>query len=129
MLLYDALSIGTKNYMDLATEILKRDGNLTDPPASAGLPGSGAMRAGGNYGTRSTVGPVPPLSGAARAEGPVGSLPEQGASGAETPPVPTGPGETGRAHQGLTPPPEEGERVGKGTRCAPLRSRDRGGTA
>ena len=30
VLLYDALSIGTKNYMDLATEILKRDGNLPE---------------------------------------------------------------------------------------------------
>jgi chromosome partitioning protein len=30
VLLYDALSIGTKNYMDLATEILGRDGYLND---------------------------------------------------------------------------------------------------
>lgn len=33
VLLYDALSIGTKNYMDLATEILRRDGILAEPPA------------------------------------------------------------------------------------------------
>jgi len=33
VLLYDALSIGTKNYMDLATEILRHDGILTEPPA------------------------------------------------------------------------------------------------
>jgi chromosome partitioning protein len=30
VLLYDALSIGTKNYIDLATEILARDGNYVD---------------------------------------------------------------------------------------------------
>lgn len=32
VLLYDALSIGTKNYMDLATEILRRDGILNEVP-------------------------------------------------------------------------------------------------
>lgn len=30
VLLYDALSIGTKNYIDLATEILRRDGHLAE---------------------------------------------------------------------------------------------------
>jgi chromosome partitioning protein len=35
VLLYDALSIGTKNYMDLATEILRRDGVLPDANGSA----------------------------------------------------------------------------------------------
>jgi chromosome partitioning protein len=35
VLLYDALSIGTKNYIDLATEILRRDGKLADPVAVA----------------------------------------------------------------------------------------------
>lgn len=35
VLLYDALSIGTKNYIDLATEILRRDGNLADVGMSA----------------------------------------------------------------------------------------------
>ncbi|MEP7219042.1 MAG: AAA family ATPase [Bacteroidota bacterium] len=34
VLLYDALSIGTKNYIDLATEILRRDGNMTEAPAN-----------------------------------------------------------------------------------------------
>lgn len=38
VLLYDALSIGTKNYIDLATEILRRDGNLDDV-ATAQPPG------------------------------------------------------------------------------------------
>jgi len=35
VLLYDALSIGTKNYIDLATEILRRDGKLADPPVAS----------------------------------------------------------------------------------------------
>jgi len=30
VLLYDALSIGTKNYIDLATEVLQRDGNMAE---------------------------------------------------------------------------------------------------
>ena len=41
VLLYDALSIGTKNYIDLATEILRRDGLL--PNAEASEPGSPAV--------------------------------------------------------------------------------------
>ncbi len=40
VLLYDALSIGTKNYIDLATEILRRDGKLADPPAATPAPES-----------------------------------------------------------------------------------------
>jgi chromosome partitioning protein len=42
VLLYDALSIGTKNYMDLATEILGHDGYLQEPlngPAPRSAPG------------------------------------------------------------------------------------------
>lgn len=43
VLLYDALSIGTKNYIDLATEILRRDGNLADmAPSPSRDPDNGA---------------------------------------------------------------------------------------
>ncbi len=42
VLLYDALSIGTKNYIDLATEILRRDGILADLPAAEGEGGGSA---------------------------------------------------------------------------------------
>ena len=38
VLLYDALSIGTKNYIDLATEILRRDGYMSDAPNGAAAP-------------------------------------------------------------------------------------------
>ncbi|HVZ37681.1 MAG TPA: AAA family ATPase [Candidatus Kapabacteria bacterium] len=41
VLLYDALSIGTRNYIDLATEILRRDGHLE--AAVAGEPGGPAV--------------------------------------------------------------------------------------
>lgn len=45
VLLYDALSIGSKNYMDLATEILQRDGKLSgvEVGADAGKPAQGSM--------------------------------------------------------------------------------------
>ena len=45
VLLYDALSIGTKNYIDLATEILRRDGKLADPAAAAAEPSQGDLPA------------------------------------------------------------------------------------
>jgi chromosome partitioning protein len=46
VLLYDALSIGTKNYMDLATEILGHDGFLQEPlngPAPRSTPGTAGV--------------------------------------------------------------------------------------
>jgi chromosome partitioning protein len=43
VLLYDALSIGTKNYIDLATEILRRDGNLAESDTSATSQGGRAQ--------------------------------------------------------------------------------------
>jgi chromosome partitioning protein len=46
VLLYDALSIGTKNYMDLATEILGHDGFLQEPlngPAPRSAPGTASI--------------------------------------------------------------------------------------
>ncbi len=48
VLLYDALSIGTRNYIDLATEILRNDGNLVEMTSSPSHgPDNGAPEGGG----------------------------------------------------------------------------------
>lgn len=56
VLLYDALSIGTKNYIDLATEILRRDGHL--PEEQAGSPAIPMARAARSSGRRAEAPPA-----------------------------------------------------------------------
>ncbi len=102
VLLYDALSIGAKNYMDLATEILQRDGKLSGAEIGGGDNGSaeiGGAGIGSSTAPEAGIGDAGSVGEAGFGEAGVGEagIGEAGIGGAEL-----GDGGPGRAASDVT---------------------------